>query len=437
MQHNRLLGLVAAVCLSWQGELRAQNWSECPSPTSCLPDTDATGFNNSRATAVDLGEARDPATGQPRTLSANGQLGEVQRGFDTVDYFKFRLPPDLFEVEISTQETPPTSSWIMIHDERGTPLIKAEEGRGRDHERVVLPLGTGLYYVSVATDPEVAKAKGGNLKYALTIRPIQRQLPNDRMADCGPQAGWQLVDNAQEFSGSFDRTMLRHTYPIAFARMASVSTSLLRARQYETAIVDRLSNERFALSTPGENTVAPVILDPGFYCLHVDAVQPLPPLLNYRFQLLAPAGGFQLGRDRTTAPCLPVFNLGNLARNGHYSGPRHKEGAPCQVEDNREYVVREWIGQQRPEGWIKFPLTQSRRIELRLSNLYNLIRAELQDASGAIVATSTVSGVSLTDQLPHQTWSGTLPAGLYYFRVMYLGTRAPGTSFELRLTSRP
>jgi hypothetical protein len=431
----RLAAMVVA-CM-WAADGASQSWSECPTPTSCLPDTDRTGFNNSLATAIDLGLAADPATSQPRTLTANGQLGEVLTGFDTIDFFKFRLPPELFEVEIATRETPDTSSWIMIYDEQGKPLIRAEEGRGRDHERVTLPLKAGLYYVSVATDAEVAKAKGGRLRYSLTIRPIQRPLPNDGMANCGPQAGWLLVDNSRDFSGSFDRTRLRNTYPIAFARPATVSMSLLRARQFETAIVDRIGNERFALSAKGENTVPPVVLDPGFYCLEVDATQPLPPLLNYKVQLLAGATGFPLGRDRTTAPCLPIFNLGNQARNGHYSKPRHTQEAPCEIEDLREYVVREWVGQQSPEGWIRIHLSQARRLELRLSNLYNPLRAELQDAGGTIVGTSAVSGISLTDQLPHQTWSGTLPSGSYYLRLFYLGTRAPGTSFELRLTARP
>lgn len=437
MRCHRLTALAALACLTVGGDLAAQNWSECPTPTSCLPDTDVTGFNNTRATAVDLGAARDPATGQPRALTANGRLGDVQTGFDTIDYFKFQLPSDLFEVEISTRETPDTSSWIMIQDKDGNPLIKPEEGRGRDHERIVLPLATGLYFVSVATDAEVAKAKGGNLKYALTVRPIQRALPNDGMAECGPQAGWLPVENSRDFSGSFDRTRLRNTYPIAFARPVAVSMNLPRARQFETAIVDRIGKERFALSVRGENSVSPVILDPGFYCLEVDATQPLPPLINYRFQLLAGATGFPLRAGKARAPCLPVLDLGNQARNGHYSKPRHTENAGCTLEDHHEYVVREWIGQQEPEGWIRITLTQSRAIELRLSNLYNPIRAELQDAGGAIVGTSTVSGISVNDQLPHQTWSGTLAAGSYWLRIMYLGTRAPGTTFELRLTSRP
>src|SRR5262245_46677767 len=94
----------------------------CETGQSCLPNTDQTGLNNSFEAAEDLGTLGSDATGQPRVVTRNGELGNVQGGFDSVDFYIFRLPLNQFEVTISSTEDPPTTSWIMIYDANRRPL---------------------------------------------------------------------------------------------------------------------------------------------------------------------------------------------------------------------------------------------------------------------------------------------------------------------------
>lgn len=407
----------------------------CETGQSCLPDSDTSGFNNTMERAEDLGPAVDPQ-GRPRTIVRSDELGVVPTGFDSVDFYKFTLPANLFQVTISTIETPKTSSWIMIYDQSGRKLISDEQGKGRDDESVTLNLRAGTYYVAVMTDRGVANNR--NLKYTLTIKPTIVPLPNDGMAACGPSATWQSVDDRAVISGSI-APGTGNTYPVFLSHAAQfVAVRQTFATRYEIAIMDRASGDSILLLPFDSSTPLWTALDPGFYCLRVSAPGQQGPV-NFEIAIGAPNMGFPLGNARNNAPCVPNLNLGNLSRNGHYDRVRYPAdpNITCFLEGVTQYTLREWIGIQRPEGWLRFDLREARKVEMLVSNLYNPIRVEIQNEAGDIVATTVSTGIPLSDQLPHQTSSSVLAAGRYYIRAIYLGMRPPGTNMQLLVVANP
>lgn len=130
-----------------------------------------------------------------------------------------------------------------------------------------------------------------------------------------------------------------------------------------------------------------------------------------------------------------VLNLGNLTRNGQYGQVRQPQASnpstPCYFEGATQYVMREWTGPARAESWFRFDLNEARKLEFKMTNLYDPVRAEIQDQNGNLLAGSVAEGSPLLDQLPPQVLSRSLPAGRYYLRTTYVGNRAAGTNMQI------
>ena len=412
----------------------------CATGQSCLPDTDQTGLNNSFEAAEDLGVLGSDQTGQPRIVTRIGELGRVADGFDSVDFYKFRLPLNQFEVTISSMEDPPTTSWIMIYDERRRPLIDESQGRGRDNESVTLNLSSGVYYVAVRSEPDVANNR--LLKYTLRIAPSIRPLPDQGSSDCRNIQSPQQLITGRTISGSLTTPTFKSAYGVYItngSQFVAAPTGFPRA--YDAALIDRPTGDRIPIIQRGTSGVRYIALDPGLYCLEVSTSAFNSSPINYQFDLGVPNMGFPPATERANAPCVTMLNLGNLTRNGQYGNVRQPQaynpGTPCSFEGVTQYVMREWIGPQRPEGWFRFDLLEARKLELVMSNLYNPARAEIQDQQGNVLAATVAQGTSLSDQLPTQVLSRSLAAGRYFLRAIYAGTRTAGTNIQIWMVANP
>lgn len=429
---ERLLATIFATCLCVS--VAASSALACETGQSCLPDNDATGLNNSFEAAEDLGVLGSDQTGQPRTVIRQGELGRADNGFDTVDFYKFRLPPNQFEVTISTTETPPTTSWIMIYDQNRRPLIDEGQGKGHDNERVTLNLSAGTYYVAVRTDPGVAANR--HLTYTLTIAPVIRALPSQGSSDCRSAQGFQDIGNGTTLSGSLASFNLTSAYAVYITHGSSfVVAPVIYPRQYEVALIDRPSGDRIVVAQAQTNSIKYLALDPGLYCLEVRGAGFSSQPINYQFNIGAPNMGFPPATQKSNAPCVTFLNLGNLTRNGQYGQVRQPQASnpstPCYFEGATQYVMREWTGPARTESWFRFDLNEARKLEFRMTNLYDPVRAEIQDQNGNLLAGSVAEGSPLLDQLPPQVLSRSLPAGRYYLRTTYVGNRAAGTNMQI------
>ncbi|HZQ13644.1 MAG TPA: hypothetical protein VFB31_12625 [Pseudolabrys sp.] len=408
----------------------------CGTGQSCLPDNDATALNNSFESAEDLGLLGSDVTGQPRTVTVQGELGHADNGFDTVDFYKFRLPLNQFEVAISSTESPSTTSWIMIYDQNRQPLVDESQVRGHDNESVTLNLSSGFYYVVVRTDGATA----GNrlLKYTLTIKPSVRPLPDQGVGDCRSAPSPQQAVSGRIFSGSLAAPFFKSSYAIYITNGTGFMAAPSGFPQiYQVTLIDRPTGDRIVVPKIPQA----IAIDPGLYCLEVSASEFGPSTVNYQFNIGVPNMGFPPEPQRDSAHCVTMLNLGNLSTNGRYGTVRQPQasnpGTPCSLETSTQYVMREWIGPQRSEGWFQFDLQEPRKLELRMTNLYDPARAEIQDRTGNVLATSVVEGISLTDQLPPQVLSRTLGAGRYFLRTIYTGTRQAGTNMQIWMVANP
>jgi len=206
-------------------------------------------------------------------------------------------------------------------------------------------------------------------------------------------------------------------------------------------LVDRTTGDRIQIVQANTNGVRFIALDPGLYCLEVSAGTFSTSPINYQFTIGAPNMGFPPATIRSNAPCVTMLNLGNLSRNGQYGSVRQPQmsnpNTPCYFDGQTQYVMREWIGPQRAEEWFRFDVQGARKLEFRMSSLYEPVRAEIQDSQGNILATSVAEGISLSDQLPPQVLSRSLQAGQYYLRAIYLGNRPAGTSIQVWMVANP
>lgn len=432
--------IAAILAVSLWASITATCAFSCETGQSCLPDNDATGLNNSFEAAEDLGLLASDQTGQPRTLVRQGELGRADNGFDTVDFYKFQLPLNQFEVTISTTETPPTTSWIMIYDQNRRPLIDESQGRGHDNEEVTLNLSAGIYYVAVRTD--AATAGNRNLKYTLTIKPSIRALPNQGSSDCRSAQAFRDIGNGTTVSGSLASSNLTSTYAVYITHGSSfVAAPVIYPRQYEVALIDRPTGDRIVVVQAQTNNIRYIALDPGLYCMEVRAAAFGSQPINYQFDVGAPNMGFPPATQRSNAPCVTYLNLGNLTRNGQYGQVRQPQASnpstPCSFQGVTQYVMREWTGPARAESWFRFDLTEARKLEFRMTNLYDPVRAEIQDENGNVLAASVAEGISLSDQLPPQVLSRALLAGRYYLRTIYVGNRVAGTNMQIWMVANP
>lgn len=407
---------------------------ECPTYASCAVDNDANPLNNNFEVAEDFGTLGSDQTGQPRTRVRLGLLGAVHGGFDSADYFKFRLPSNIFDVRITLRETPSATMWIMIYDQYRRELIRVDQGRWNQNENVVLTLGSGFYFVAVFTDSPTAN--GRRLEYELKIEPVIAALPNLGSADCRLAQSFTEVSSGRMFNGSLTAASPKITFPIFIRRGSKliVATSVF-PRIYNAALIDRPTGDQIALVYAGGPSFREIALDPGMFCLEISAGAVMSPPINFQFELSAPNMGFPPGARRENAPCLTMLDLGNLSRNGQYPNVRQPQAynpnTPCSLDSGRHYVLREWVGAQQQEGWFSFILPRQQKIDVKMSNLFDRARIELRDQLGEILAISSSDGIPLSDQLPPQALSQVVPAGRYYLRVLYLGSRAEGTNIQV------
>lgn len=426
-QHG-LVGLFALACLGLSpGSARADD------DDSQLPDNDSTNFNNDFTTARDLGTLAQPNTGIPIEAVRSGQLGQVVTGFDTLDVYKFRLPPNEYLITITTTEQPGKTSALFVYDEQGNIVGRSIDNAG---EKIVLPSNGGTLYVEVSTTQAVAN--GRLLHYTLTVSPKIQPLPDMAGADCRFVSLSEL-SNGGERQGSLSGSKWLDAYPVYLPRASQVTIlPVYYPKNYTAGLIDRISGEQFTLVRPEPGNPIYQLLDPGFYCLAVSAPYHQQPV-NYRVMTTAAGGGHTTKPDKANAAWLTLFDVGNLSRNGHYEQYRQTPEArnPSvgrKLVPARPYVLREWLG---PDNWFVFELTDPANVEAVLGNLYNPARMTLENAQGELLAVGTADSISLDDRLPPLNLKQGLAAGVYYLHLQYAGIRSPGTGYELRLTANP
>lgn len=417
--------------------LLVTTWSAA-SAESWTPDHDGNGFNNSIERAIDLGTLNTAG------VNIREQLGKVPWGFDSRDFYKFALPFSFndWELSVHLDENPSTTMWLEIYDQSGTRSIYAS--RGAADEDFKLPLGGGIYYIEVKTDAGTAANR--NLTYTLTLRPRQVPFVERGGTACrGAPSFGSFSGPAKVIEGSFDERRQPSFYAFYVPYGFSLTGSMLGpapSSKYAVSVINPLDGAQIAFrnSTLREEGL---LLDPGFYCLKIESVG-MAGLGNYRGQFVALNAGLVPGRDRNRAQKLADMELGNLTNNGryglvsryiHYKNRGEIPNVSSVLEPAHEYVVRDWVGLEAPEQFYLFDLSEARRLELRLYNLTAAARAFVEDAAGTLLASTTVEGTSLRDDLlAPQALKVTLPAGRkYYVRIEYSSRRDPGTPFGLWL----
>ncbi|HZO46420.1 MAG TPA: hypothetical protein VFB68_11035 [Xanthobacteraceae bacterium] len=431
------------VCVKLLTVIAVSTWIAAPGQAdSFTPDHDDNGFNNSFERAVDLGELR------PQGVNVKEQLGRVfDKYFDTRDFYRFMFPAGINDVQLSVrlEEEPDTSMWINIYD-RSQKLVYSS--RGSDNETFSIPLTSGLYYLEVLTDRDVAN--GRNLKYTLSARPVELPLPERGGLACkgAPSIG-VLTDSGRQIEGEFNE-IRRSSFYSFYVPYGSALTGgmqgLAPSSRYVLTVFDRLNGNRIAFRDSNIKEQG-ILLDPGFYCLQIESVGAAG-LGNYRGRFAALRAGLVPGNDRQRAQNIIDMELGNLSRNGfygfvsryvHYQTPGQQPNVPTIIRHHHEYVIRDWVGNNASTQYYWFNLPDQSRVELRLFNQMASARAFVEDAQGNLLASTVVDGVSLDPELlPTQSLVATLPAGkTYYIRINYLSGSAPGTSFGVWMRASP
>lgn len=405
------------------------------------PDHDGNGFNNSIERAVDVG------TLTPNGVNLREQLGKVPWGFDSRDFYRFALAGSIndWELSVHLDENPPTTMWLEIYDQSGKSIYVS---RGAADEDFKLPIGAGIYYVEVKTEPDVARDR--NLTYTLTMKPRQVPLPELGGTACtgAPMLG-ALGNQPTIIEGSLNEMKPSSFYAIFVPYGLALDGGMFgpgASGKYTVSAIDRLDGTPILFRNSAHQNDG-LLLDPGFYCLKIESVGATG-LGNYRGQFVARNAGLVPGRDRDRAQKIADMELGNLTENGkyglvsryiHYQQIGVIPNVPSVLQDVHEYVVRDWVGTTARTQFYWFDLAQARRVELRLYNLMSTARAFVEDSSGKLLAATTSNGTSFRDDLlPMQTLIADLPAGRrYYLRIEYLSDRNPGTPFALWLRASP
>lgn len=396
-----------------------------------LPDHDASKHpNNDFATAPEIDILRLNARGEAQGTHRTEELGKVLGGFDTQDIYKFRIPSgENRRLRFFMRERPDTTVAIQIfRDPQQDPV---GEGVGNPFERFVVNLTPGTYFMRVFTSPNSALDR--KLVYDLTVTPEFLPLPDVAGPDCRTSVDLGVVAGGRRISGSVSDQNPLDTYRFHVVGDADIGIARLHGLVQNTiSIVDRVSDDRFVLAMDRGQSYPDLnrLLDPGFYCLHVAKGAAGAQSLNYEFDLIATVSRVRPSQTRD-ATDVTAFNLGNLTNNGQYKGRRYIEAHPTPLlSPSREYIVREWIGFEEGEHWLRFSVASPGLIKIGLDKAVNLVGVELQDSAGVTIETGQREVGQLTNLSPVRL-SATIKAGTYHIRIPYLGHRQPGTNYSL------
>lgn len=406
------------------------------------PDHDGNGFNNSFERAVDLGELR------PAGISVREQLGRVPWGFDTVDVYRFVFPAGVndFLLSVDLDEEPDTSMWIEVYDRDRKLALPPSIGNA--NEQIRLPLSAGLYYLKVLTNPGIAN--GRNLRYTLTVKPVEVPLPEQGGTACAGAPNVGNLGVAREVSGNLNEVRRSSVYALHVPFGAALNGSMFGlqpSRRYVVSVIDRLTGNSIRFRDTELQTQG-IMIDPGFYCLRIESAG-FAGLGNYRGRFNALRAGIMPGNDKQRAQNIIAMELGNLTPNGsyslvsrylHFQQPGVQPNIPSVVSHNYDYVIRDWVGVDARTQfyWFNLPPGQS-KIDVRLINQMAFTRVSIEDENGNALATSQVDSSSLNPEImPSQSLSTILPSGRrYYLRIDYLSNSTPGTSFGVILNAKP
>ena len=412
---------------------------------SFTPDHDGNGYNNSFERAIDIGTLTSSG------VNINEQLGVVPWGFDTRDFYKFVFPSGLNDkyLSVTLDEQPDATMWINLYDASQRVICPICPSIGSANETFSLPLSSGVYYIEILTDP--ATANGRNLKYTFSAKAVERTLPEKGGVACkgAPDIG-TLTNQSSTIEGSLSEVKKSSVYSFHIPYGSALTGGMLGeqpSRRYVLTVTDRLNGHRIAFRDSNLKDVR-VMLDPGFYCLEIASVG-FSGLGNYRGQFAALPAGLRPGNTKQLAQNIIDMELGNLSENGgysivsryiHYQKPGEQPNVPTIIEQNHEYVIRDWVGSSSRDQYYWFNLPSQSKVEIRLLNQMASARVFVEGQNGTILASSVVNSSSLNpDLLPSQSLTATLlPGQRYFLRISYLSSSAPGTSFGvwLRATAR-
>ncbi|MGD9658949.1 MAG: hypothetical protein AB7U61_15160 [Methylocystis sp.] len=406
---------------------------------SWLPDNDQSGFNNSFERAEIIDALRIGPNGQPRGVHVTGALGIVIGGFDTEDYYKFSIPGGTrWKLNFFMKELPDTTVAIEVFDRPGggDPIAR---GQGNPVEFFTLELAGGTYYLRIFTSP--GSANGRHVTYDLAITPTFLPIPDTPGPDCKTGSDLSSNPDGRRVQGTLDPSNPTASYRFYLTVSGTASVTRFHTLfDQQIDVIDRNDGGRFMVAGRGRpRPDLHYLLDPGFYCLQIFNRHPVPPI-NYDVALSLPLGALRPGPSTEEAPFVTELDVGIFSQNGLYKGTRYVRGdnhLPPALDPFKQYTLREWIGTNEAEQWLKFSIPRSGKLTSGLYRLYRPVGLEILDEIGRTIAVGQSSGVPPLDFLPPVQLEARIAAGVYYVRLTSLSTAGPGTSYVAAFTYSP
>lgn len=421
------------------------SWSQ-----SRLPDDNNSNHYNSFEKAISLGDLGVFKDEQYNTIIRSDKLANVSTGYDSVDYFKFRVVSDNFKLHVRLSESPANKGYIQIFYEDPSTLnrVKIAEGRGNAHENFDIDVNHGVFYAVVypSSDADL------RFQYAVSLyaEPLQRIDPAGSTCKSALNVG-RLTSRKQLIQGSVNQTDSGDAYLTYFESYSRliVAVTNLRNSQYHVEIVDLTCKN--ILRTTDRTTV--INLDPGFYYIAIVpdgcsltrgncTIGPRPDT-DYDLKLQVKDLDRQFAPRRTSLNYalsdgfVAWFDLGTN-RNGNYNSIRYAGmvglAQPRELVRSQRYILRDWVGPLKRVEYYGFELSSNSEIELDVFNLSADIEVSILDENGNEIGKAINNGIPND---PHfatpKKFQSTLDSGVYALRLRLAAPRVFGASYQINI----